>query len=51
MGSGFKFAEPAKGHAYTALMTQEELQNWLISAALYWHATHDDAWLASRRDA
>ncbi len=51
MGSGYNFASPAKGQAYSALMTQEELQNWLICAALYWHATQDDAWLRSRRDA
>ena len=50
MGSGFAFADPSKGQAYTALMTQEELQNWLISAALYWRATQDDKWLARHRE-
>jgi hypothetical protein len=50
MGTSLKFADPAKGQAYSALMTQEELQNWLCCAGIYWHETGDGAWLKRNRD-
>ena len=50
MGSRINFSTHAKGASYSTLMTQEELQNWLICASLYWKTTGDNAWLARNRD-
>jgi len=50
MGGSLRFADPQKGQAYSALMTQEELQNWLCCAGIYWRATGDRAWLERNRD-
>jgi hypothetical protein len=50
MGTSLKFADPKKGQAYSALMTQEELQNWLCCAGIYWHATSDREWLLGKRE-
>ena len=51
MGSRITFSNGEKGASYPNLMTQEELQNWLICAALYWKTTGDDAWLDKNKDA
>jgi hypothetical protein len=50
MGSRLGFSTHEKGARYTKLMTQEELQNWIICAALYWKTTGDNAWLEGKRD-
>ena len=50
MGRNVGFSTREKGAAYGTLMTQEELQNWIICAALYWKATGDNAWLEANRD-
>jgi hypothetical protein len=50
MGSRVNFSSGEKGASYPNLMTQEELQNWIICAALYWKTTGDDAWLARNKD-
>jgi len=48
MGSGLNLVQRAQ--QYNASMTQEELQNWILAAGLYWHATSDDAWLGRNRN-
>ncbi len=50
MGSRLNFSTQEKGARYKTLMTQEELQNWIICAALYWKTTGDNAWLEGKRD-
>jgi hypothetical protein len=50
MGSRINFSSGEKGAVYPNLMTQEELQNWILCAALYWKTTGDDAWLEKNRD-
>ena len=40
---------PEKGAAYPTPMTQEELQNWILCAALYWKTTGDNAWLRAEQ--
>ncbi len=50
MGTRVKFSTREKGAAYSRPMTQEELQNWILCAALYWKTTSDDAWLERNRD-
>lgn len=50
MGGRLVFADHAKGALYKTLMTQEELQNWIICASLYWKKTGDDAWLEKQKD-
>jgi len=45
MGNNLGLASREKGAAYGTPMTQEELQNWIICAALYWKVTGDNAWL------
>ena len=50
MGSRTNFSTREKGAAYKTLMTQEELQNWIICAALYWKTTGDNTWLERNRD-
>jgi hypothetical protein len=51
MGQGTKFSSAAEGASYGRPMTQEELQNWILCAALYWKTTGDNAWLAQNRKA
>lgn len=50
MGSRTNFSNRERGASYKTLMTQEELQNWIICAALYWKITGDDGWLEQNRD-
>jgi hypothetical protein len=50
MGTRINFSNREKGAAYKTLMTQEELQNWIICAALYWKTTGDNAWLEQNKD-
>ena len=50
MGTRVKFSTHEKGAAYPRLMTQEELQNWILCAALYWKTTGDNAWLERNQD-
>lgn len=50
MGVGFGFTTREAGARYSKLMTQEELQNWIICAALYWKTTGDIDWLEKNRD-
>ncbi len=50
MGSRLNFSTHEKGAHYPTLMTQEELQNWIVCAALYWKTTGDNAWLEQNRD-
>ena len=50
MGTRINFSNHEKGAAYKTLMTQEELQNWIVCAALYWKTTGDNAWLEQNRD-
>ena len=49
MGSRVKFTNSETGAVYPNLMTQEELQNWILCAALYWKSTGDDAWLQANK--
>lgn len=35
------------GPAYGAVMGDEELQNWILSAGVYWSRTADNAWLTN----
>ncbi len=49
MGSGTTL-NAINGQNYNGSMTQEELQNWILCAGLYWRATSDHAWLAAQRD-
>ena len=51
MGSRLKFTNRETGAVYPNLMTQEELQNWILCSALYWKATGDDAWLQANKEA
>jgi hypothetical protein len=50
MGSRVNFSNKTKGAAYKTLMTQEELQNWIICAALYWKTTGDNGWLEANKE-
>jgi hypothetical protein len=49
MGYGIDFSDPSRGQNYPVLMTQEELQNWILCAALYWKSTEDTSWLERNR--
>lgn len=49
MGSGFSYKTPEQVTLPYPLMSQEELQNWILSAGLYWHKTGDHAWLEGKR--
>ena len=51
MGTRMNFSNREKGAAYPTLMTQEELQNWIVCASLYWKATGDNAWLEQNKAA
>ena len=51
MGSRTNFSNGEKGAVYTTLMTQEELQNWIICSSLYWKVTGDNAWLEKNKAA
>lgn len=46
MGVGTRFSTASEGANYKQPMTQEELQNWILCAALYWKKTGDNQWLA-----
>ena len=50
MGSKLAFSTKEKGASYPRPTTQEELQNWIICASLYWKATGDNAWLKEKQD-
>lgn len=50
MGIGTRFSSASEGANYERPMTQEELQNWILCAALYWKKTADTAWLTRNRD-
>jgi hypothetical protein len=52
--SGFSFhhdmglwPNSGTGPAYGAVMGDEELQSWILSAGLYWNRTSDHAWLSN----
>jgi len=47
MGSGLKMNA---GQSYGGIMTQEELQNWILTAGLYWKNTGDRQWLSAQRE-
>jgi hypothetical protein len=49
MGGGFDYKTPEQAALPYPLMTQEELQNWILSAGLYWKKTGDTAWLKGKR--
>jgi hypothetical protein len=49
MGGGFDYKTPEETALPYPLMSQEELQNWIISAGLYWKKTNDTVWLNSKR--
>ena len=49
MGTRVNFSNRQKGAAYSTLMTQEELQNWIICSSLYWKVTGDNAWLEQNK--
>ncbi len=51
MGRELRYAPPGGSgyeHFYRFSMGQEELQNWIICAGLYWKKTGDQAWLQKR---
>jgi hypothetical protein len=50
MGSRISFSSKDKGAVYKVLMTQEELQNWILCACLYWKSTGDNDWLEQNKD-
>jgi hypothetical protein len=50
MGSRINFSTKEKGAVYKVLMTQEELQNWILCASLYWKTTGDNDWIEKNRD-
>jgi hypothetical protein len=49
MGGAFSYKTPEQAALPYPLMSQEELQNWIISAGLYWKKTNDSAWLKGKR--
>jgi hypothetical protein len=49
MGGGFDYKTPEQAALPYPLMTQEELQNWILSAGLYWKKTNDTAWLKGKQ--
>jgi hypothetical protein len=50
MGSRFNFPSKESGAVYKVLMTQEELQNWILCACLYWRHAGDNDWIRKHRD-
>jgi hypothetical protein len=50
MGYGINFSDRSRGQTYPVLMTQEELQNWILCAALYWKSNDDTPWLERNRE-
>lgn len=53
-GAGFAFdhdmgywPNSGTGPAYGAVMAQEELQSWILSAGVYWSRSGDNAWLTN----
>ena len=49
MGGAFDYKTPEQAALPYPLMTQEELQNWILSAGLYWKKTGDTAWLKGKQ--
>ena len=56
MGGGHRgeiiFNPPGQPSGYEdamGFMGQEQVQNWILSAGIYWSATRDTAWLRSRK--
>lgn len=49
MGSAFSYKTPDQASLPYPLMSQEELQNWILSAGLFWKKTSDTAWLREKR--
>ena len=41
--------DPTQYESYFSYMGQEQLQNWILCAGLYWSHTHDNAWLAANK--
>jgi len=49
MGGGFDYKTPEQAALPYPLMSQEELQNWIISAGLYWKKTNHTAWVRGKQ--
>ena len=49
MGIAFEYKTPQQIASPNPIMSQEELQNWILCAGLYWKTTGDDAWLKGKR--
>ena len=49
MGSAFSYKTSEQAALPYPLMSQEELQNWILSAGLYWKKTNHAAWLREKR--
>lgn len=49
MGSAFSYKTAEQAALPYPLMSQEELQNWILCAGMYWKKTGDARWLAKRR--
>jgi hypothetical protein len=50
MGTAFYFHTPEDVAFPNPVMSQEELQNWIICAALYWKKTNDNAWVKGKTE-
>ena len=50
MGIAFEFKTAEQIAHPVPIMSQEELQNWILCAGLYWKKTGDDAWLKGKRE-
>lgn len=48
MGAWLKFSDGTMAYG-GAPMTQEELQNWILCAGVYWKKTGDNKWLVSKQ--
>ncbi len=50
LGFGVTFFDPKTGApVHHAVMTHEELENWILCAALYWKVSGDNSWLEANR--
>ena len=49
MGIAFEYKTPDEIAHPSPIMSQEELQNWILCAGLYWKNTGDDAWLMGKK--
>jgi hypothetical protein len=49
MGGGFDYKTPEQTALPYPLMSQEELQNWIVSAGLYWKKNNDTAWVKGKQ--